>query len=66
MGLEGRGNWSEGFLRRKEKKKLRQPQFSSRATSLLQKIIVKLVFIELKVDFYILQIPRELFVSIMS
>lgn len=39
---------------------------SSRAASLLKLIVVKLVLIHIKAQFYILKIPRELFISILS
>lgn len=38
-------------------------QFDSRASGLLNRIVVKLVLIRLNADFYIFKIPRELFIS---
>ena len=43
-----------------------QPQSGSRATNLLKRIVVKLVVIQLNADFYILKVPRALFIHIVD
>lgn len=40
-----------------------QPLFHSRATNQLNRIVIKLVLIQLNADFYVLKIPRELLIS---
>ena len=51
--------WVKGFYSEGRRKIWMQPQFHSRATNQLNRIVIKLAFIQLNADFYIFKIPRE-------